>query len=111
MGSFGVSSIEDKIRENILRWFGHVVMWEATKTVRVVMKINVEGKIGRWQKKDGSIRLRVLWGLLVCAKGMWKIETSGSLEQRGLIPNSSQKGEGEEETPNRIVLFFIQLKQ
>jgi len=32
------------MRENRLRWFGHVMRREKTKAVRVVMKINVVGK-------------------------------------------------------------------
>jgi len=32
------------MRENRLRWFGHVVRQEKTKLARVAMKINVEGK-------------------------------------------------------------------
>jgi hypothetical protein len=37
----------NKIRENRLRWFGHVMRREEIKLVRVVMKMNVEGKRGR----------------------------------------------------------------
>jgi hypothetical protein len=43
-GSIGGVSIEDKRRENRLRWFGYVMRREKTKAVRVVIKTNVEGK-------------------------------------------------------------------
>jgi hypothetical protein len=39
------------MKENRLRLFGHVMRREETKAVRVVMKINVEGKIGRRRPK------------------------------------------------------------
>jgi hypothetical protein len=45
--SIGVASIVDK-RENRLRWFGHVVRREKINAVRVVMKMNVEGKRDGW---------------------------------------------------------------
>jgi len=47
-----VASIVDKIRENILRCFWYVMRREETKSVRVVMKMNVEGRserpINKW---------------------------------------------------------------
>lgn len=62
-GSIGVASIMDKIRKTILRWFGHVMRWEETKAVRVVIKMNVEGKKGRGRPReirDGGILLRMI---------------------------------------------------
>ena len=50
-GSIGVASIVDKMRENRLRWLGHVMRREETSAVRVVMKMNVEGKRGRGRPK------------------------------------------------------------
>lgn len=41
-GSIGVISIVDKVRENRLRWFGHVMRRENSKAVRMVMEMNVE---------------------------------------------------------------------
>jgi hypothetical protein len=32
------------MKENKLRWFGHVMKREEIKAIRVVMKINIEGK-------------------------------------------------------------------
>jgi len=61
----GVVSIGDKMRKNRLRWFGHVMRWVETKAVRVVKKMNVEGKRGSPKKR--WILLRMIWGLLVCA--------------------------------------------
>jgi len=50
----------DKIRENKLRSFGHDVMRrEETEAVRVFMKINVEGKIGRGRLKKKRLDLIV----------------------------------------------------
>jgi hypothetical protein len=46
-GRIGVALIVDKMRENRLRWFGHMMRREETKAVKVVMKIIVEGKRGR----------------------------------------------------------------
>jgi len=51
-GSIGVASIVDYIRENKLRWFGHVMRREETEAVRVVMKLNVEGKRGTERPKN-----------------------------------------------------------
>jgi len=53
----------DKIRKTILRWFGHVMRWEETKAVRVVIKMNVEGKKGRGRPReirDGGILSRMI---------------------------------------------------
>jgi hypothetical protein len=41
-----MASIVDKMTENRLRWFEHVIRREETNAVRVVLKINVEGKRG-----------------------------------------------------------------
>jgi len=46
-GSICAASIVDKMREKRLRWFEHVMRREETKALKVVMKINVEKKIGR----------------------------------------------------------------
>jgi hypothetical protein len=56
----GVASIEDKMRENRLRWFGHVMRQEETKAVRVVMKINIEVTRERGRKRYGWIQLRMI---------------------------------------------------
>jgi hypothetical protein len=37
--------------KNILKWFEQVMRRKETKAVRVVMKMNVKGKIGRRPKK------------------------------------------------------------
>jgi hypothetical protein len=50
-GSIGVATIVDKMRENRLRWFGHLMRRQETKVVRAVMKINVEGKQARVRPK------------------------------------------------------------
>jgi hypothetical protein len=50
-GSINVSTIVNKMRENKFRWFGHVMRQEETKAVRVVMKMNVEGKRRRGRPK------------------------------------------------------------
>jgi hypothetical protein len=42
-GNNGVAYIVEKMRENRLRWFRHVMIREATNAV-IVMKMNVEGK-------------------------------------------------------------------
>jgi len=36
--SIGVISIVDKMRENRLKWFGHILRREKTETVRLVKK-------------------------------------------------------------------------
>ncbi|KAL4082969.1 hypothetical protein QTP88_023973 [Uroleucon formosanum] len=50
-GSIGVASIVNKMRENRLKWLGHVMRREETGAVRVVMKMNIEGKRGRGRPK------------------------------------------------------------
>jgi len=45
--SSDVASIADKMRGNRLRWFCHKMRREEPKEVRLVIKINVEGKRGR----------------------------------------------------------------
>jgi len=43
----------NKIREEKrLRWFGRVMRREETETVRVVMRMNVEGRRGRRGQKN-----------------------------------------------------------
>jgi hypothetical protein len=51
--SMGISSIVGMMRENRLRWFSHVIRREETNTVRVLIKMNVEGKrrTGRPKKR------------------------------------------------------------
>jgi hypothetical protein len=39
------------MKENRLRWFGHVMRKEETKAIRVVMKVNIEGKRERGRPK------------------------------------------------------------
>lgn len=46
-----VASIENKTRENRLKWFRCVLRREKTNTVKVVMKMNVERKRERRPKK------------------------------------------------------------
>jgi len=43
-GSIGLASMVDKMRENRLLRFGHMMRGEETKTVGVIMKTNVEEK-------------------------------------------------------------------
>lgn len=44
-----------KVRENRLRYFGHVIRREESKAVRMMMKINLGGKIG-----IGNLKRRLL---------------------------------------------------
>ena len=46
-GSIGVASIVDKLRENRLRWLGHVLRREETEAVKLVREKHVVGKRGR----------------------------------------------------------------
>jgi hypothetical protein len=55
-----VVSIMNKMKENRLRWFGHVMRREEINAVRVAMKIKVKGKTRKEQKRDGWIRLRMI---------------------------------------------------
>jgi hypothetical protein len=67
-GSIGVASIVNKMRENRLRWFGHVMKRKETKAVRLDMKMNIEGKRGRGKPKTRwLIKLRMIKRLFVCA--------------------------------------------
>jgi hypothetical protein len=51
-GSIVVGSIVENMKENRLKWFGYVMRQEETNTVRMVMKINVEGKKEKPKKKN-----------------------------------------------------------
>jgi hypothetical protein len=50
-GSVGLALIVDKMRENRLKWFGHMVKREGTKAVRVFMEMNVEEKSRKERSK------------------------------------------------------------
>jgi len=39
------------MRENRFRWFGHAMKKKNSEAVRMVMKLNVEGRRGRRKKK------------------------------------------------------------
>jgi hypothetical protein len=66
--SIDVVSIVDKMRKNRLRWFGHVMRRKETKAVRVVIKMNIEGKRGRRRpKKRWLDMIQNDIELLVCA--------------------------------------------
>ena len=67
-GSIGVASIVDKMRENRLRWLGHVLRREETEAVRLVREMHVVGKRGRG-------RLKKRWGD-VMASDMRKVGVS-----------------------------------
>eukprot|EP00102_Acyrthosiphon_pisum_P026090 XP_016663300.1 PREDICTED: uncharacterized protein LOC107884852 [Acyrthosiphon pisum] len=49
--SIGVASIVDKMRENRLRWLGHVLRREKTEAISVAKKMSVDGKRGRGRPK------------------------------------------------------------
>src|SRR5690348_1936379 len=51
-GSVGVADIKDKMRENRLRWFGHVVRGEERETVRKVLSMNLGVKRERGRPKQ-----------------------------------------------------------
>jgi len=86
----------DKMRKNILKWFGHTMKLTETNAVRVVIKINVVEKrrrrrpIKRWlDSTENDMR-----AVGVCVRDE-KIETSGGLGQSWPTPNSWEEGEGE----------------
>lgn len=37
----------DKMREIKLKWFGHILSWEKSKALKIVMENNVGGERGR----------------------------------------------------------------
>lgn len=41
-GNIGVALVLDKMKENRLRWYGHVMSREETEIVRVVIRMNTE---------------------------------------------------------------------
>lgn len=53
-GSIRVASIVDTTRENILRWFGHVLRREETEAVRLVKEMYIDGKRGEEDRKRGG---------------------------------------------------------
>jgi len=50
-GSVRVMSIVDKMRENRLRWFGHIMKREDSEAVRTIMELSVKGRRGRGRPK------------------------------------------------------------
>jgi len=53
-GSIGVAkmaSIVDEMRENRLRWLGHIIRREKTEAVSVTKNMSVDGKRGRGRPK------------------------------------------------------------
>lgn len=40
------------MKENRLRWYGHVIQREKRKAVKLIMKMNVDGKIGKEIPKE-----------------------------------------------------------
>jgi len=55
-GGMGVASIVNKMRENRLRWFGHVMRRKNSEAVRTVMEINVKER-----RKEEEDRKRSDW--------------------------------------------------
>jgi hypothetical protein len=53
--SIGIASIVDKMRENRLRWFGHIMRRVKIKAIKVIMKMNIEGK-----RKQGKPKKKLL---------------------------------------------------
>jgi len=49
--STGIVSVVNKMKENRLRWSGHMTRRNKTSKSREVMKMNVEGKRGRGRLK------------------------------------------------------------
>jgi len=41
----------DKLRENRLKWFSHVIRREESEAVRTVMEMNIEKRRGRPKRK------------------------------------------------------------
>ena len=51
-GSLGVADIKDKLRENRLRWYGHVVRRTEDNIVRRVLDMDLGVKMGRGRPKQ-----------------------------------------------------------
>lgn len=50
--------------ENRLRWFGHAMRKEETEAVKLVVKMNVEGKkVEKDERRDGLKKLQNIRGL------------------------------------------------
>jgi hypothetical protein len=46
-GSTGIASVVENMIKKSLRWFAHLMRREETRAIRLIMKINVNGKRGR----------------------------------------------------------------
>jgi hypothetical protein len=84
-GSIGVTSIVDKMRENILRWFGHVMRREETNVVRIVMKMDFETLRGKPKKKWLDIIENYMRAVGVCV-GAVENRDERKLRQGWLTP-------------------------
>ena len=57
----GISSIEDRIRYNRLRWFGHLLCMDEEKWPRKILNFKENGSYPRvTQRKDGLTTLDVI---------------------------------------------------
>ncbi|XP_070017191.1 uncharacterized protein LOC142172467 [Nicotiana tabacum] len=56
----GVASVEDKLRESRLRWFGHVKMRDIDAPVRRCERLSIAGM------RKGSGRPKKYWGEVLC---------------------------------------------
>ncbi|KAL4092493.1 hypothetical protein QTP88_026994 [Uroleucon formosanum] len=105
-GSIGVASMVDKMRENRLRWFRHVMRREETSAVRKVLKMNVEGKRGRPKKRwleniEKGIKVVGVYIGDVKNRYKWRLRTIVA------DPNELEEGEAEEEEERLVAKSYL----
>ena len=74
----GISNIEDVIRYNRLRWFGHLKRMDEEKWPRKILNFEVNGSYPRGSPKNGSTTLEVT--LINYDYQLFKIEVNGEMQ-------------------------------